>query len=29
MSFMAVLILLAALLLPKQLEEERLDLNTS
>jgi len=28
MSFMAVLILLAALLLPKQLEEERLDLNT-
>ena len=29
MSFMAVLILLAALLLPRQLEEERLDLNTS
>ena len=29
MSFMAVLILLAAWLLPKQLEEERLDLNTS
>ena len=29
MSFMAMLILLAALLLPKQLEEERLDLNTS
>ena len=29
MSFMAVLILLAALLLPKQLEEERLDLNAS
>ena len=29
MSFMAVFILLAALLLPKQLEEERLDLNTS
>ena len=29
MSFMAVLILLAALLLPKQLEEERLDINTS
>ncbi|MGB1915983.1 MAG: hypothetical protein ACPHL3_08445, partial [Paracoccaceae bacterium] len=29
MSFMAVLILLAALLLPKQLEEERLDLNNS
>jgi len=29
MSLMAVFILLAALLLPKQLEEERLDLNTS